>query len=278
MTTHARIGCQGWNYADWVTPAAAAAHVFYPHGTRTAEMLDTYARAFETVEVDSTFYAVPAHTTVEQWARRTPDEFTFALKLPRTITHELSLGAGSEQILTEFCAAARRLGDKLAPVLVQLPPQFEATAETVTALKSFLLLLPKDVRFACEFRHGSWAQVEIAELLAQHHVSVALVEGQWIGRRALWQMFAAAPAEFAYVRWMGARDLTRFDIVARPRDKNLEVWREAITRLCARDTQVYAYFSNYYEGHAPASARKLKALLGQPTVAPATLADQPSLF
>jgi uncharacterized protein YecE (DUF72 family) len=261
-----------------VTPAAAATHVFYPHGTRTAEMLDTYARAFETVEVDSTFYAVPAPTTVEQWARRTPAGFTFALKLPRTITHELSLGAGSAQILTEFCAAARRLGDKLAPVLVQLPPQFEASDETIAALKSFLPLLPKDVRFAVEFRHGSWAQVGIAELLAQHNVSVALVEGQWIERRALWQMFAAAPAAFAYLRWMGARDLARFDTVQRPRDKNLEVWRAAVTRLVARGTEVYAYFSNYYEGHAPASANKLKALVGQPTVAPATLANQPSLF
>jgi uncharacterized protein YecE (DUF72 family) len=278
MTTHARIGCQGWNYADWVTPAAAPAHVFYPHGTRTAEMLDIYARAFETVEVDSTFYAVPALTTVEQWARRTPEGFTFALKLPRTITHELSLGAGSEQILTEFCAAARKLGDKLAPVLVQLPPQFEATEEAVAALKNFLPRLPKDVRFAVEFRHGSWAQAEVAELLARHGVTVALVEGQWITRRVLWQMFAAAPAEFAYVRWMGARDLTRFDIVQRARDKNLELWREAITRLVARGTQVYAYFSNYYEGHAPVSANKLKALVGQSTVAPATLADQPSLF
>ncbi len=277
-TTRAHIGCQGWNYPDWVTPPAAPAPVFYPHGTRTAEMLDTYARAFETVEVDSTFYAVPAAGVVEQWARRTPAEFTFALKLPQAITHELRLGAGSEPILQEFSAVARRLGDKLAPVLIQLPPQFEADAETVTTLKDFLPRLPRDVRFACEFRHGSWAQMEIAELLARHNVSVALVEGQWVARHALWQMFAAAPAPFAYVRWMGARDLTRFDIVQRPREQNLALWREAVTRLVGRGTTVYAYFSNYYEGHAPASANKLKALLGQPTVAPAALADQPSLF
>jgi uncharacterized protein YecE (DUF72 family) len=77
---------------------------------------------------------------------------------------------------------------------------------------------------------------------------------------------------------MGARDIARFDEVLRPRAQNLALWREAITRLCVRGADVYAYFSNYYEGHAPASANKLKQLLGQETVAPAELARQSSLF
>ncbi|PYS88635.1 MAG: hypothetical protein DMF64_20065 [Acidobacteria bacterium] len=278
MTTCAHIGCQGWNYDDWVTPPAALAPVFYPHGTRAADMLGTYARAFETVEVDSTFYAVPAASTIDLWAQRTPQDFIFSLKLPQAITHEAGLRAGGDEILNEFCTTARRLGERLGAVLVQLPPQFEATTETVAALKRFLPRLPRDLRFAVEFRHGSWAANEIAELLAQHNVAVALVEGQWLARRALWQMVAAAAPQFAYVRWMGARDLTRFDVEQRPRDENLALWREAITRLCARVSTVYAYFSNYYEGHAPASANKLKRLLSQRVVMPAELADQPSLF
>jgi uncharacterized protein YecE (DUF72 family) len=277
-TSPARIGCQGWNYADWVTPAAAPAPVFYPHGTRSADMLALYARAFDTVEVDSTFYAVPPAATVDLWAQRTPDDFTFALKLPQAITHEFGLRPGSAQILNEFCAVARRLGPKLAAVLVQLPPQFDATPENVAALEGFLPLLPADLHFAIEFRHGSWAQSEFATLLARHRVAVALVEGQWLARRALWQMFAAAPAPFAYVRFMGARDLTRFDVVARPRDENLALWRDVIERLRGRGTEVSVYFSNYYEGHAPASANKLKQLLGQPFVTAADLSDQPSLF
>src|SRR5918911_5013460 len=203
----AHVGCQGWNYDDWVTPPAAAP-VFYPHGTRAAGMLKLYARAFETVEVDSTFYAVPAAATVEQWARRTPPHFTFALKLPQAITHEAGLRAGSEEVLARFCAVARRLGDKLGPVLVQLPPQFEATAENVAALERFLPRLPRDMRFAVEFRHGAWAQGEIAALLARHGVAVALVEGQWVARRALWQMFAAAPAPASKKKWnkLGGRE------------------------------------------------------------------------
>ncbi len=276
--TCARIGCQGWNYDDWVTPPAAAQHVFYPHGTRTVDMLELYARAFDTIEVDSTFYAVPARSTIALWAQRTPPGFTFSLKLPQAITHEAALRASGDEILTAFCTTARRLKDKLGATLVQLPPQFEATVENVAALRRFLPRLPRDVRFAVEFRHNSWTQVEFAELLAQHNVAVALVEGPWLARRTLWQMVAAASADFAYVRWMGARDLTRFDVEQRSRDENLNLWREAITRLCARVPTVYAYFSNYYEGHAPASANKLKRLLGQAVVAAADLADQSSLF
>src|ERR1700742_3398053 len=123
-----QVGCQGWNYDDWVTPHAGARAFFYPRGTRAEGMLDAYAAAFDTVEVDSTFYAVPSYATFDAWARRTPEGFTFALKLPREITHEQSLrGARSARVLEEFSRGARRLGEKLAAVLVQLPPQFDAT-------------------------------------------------------------------------------------------------------------------------------------------------------
>src|SRR5215208_4093784 len=111
----ARVGCQGWNYDDWVTPKASARTVFYPTGTRAEHMLDLYARAFDTVEVDSTFYAAPSDSTYDGWAARTPDGFTFALKLPRAITHEESLrGARAVSALEEFCRGARRLQGKLA--------------------------------------------------------------------------------------------------------------------------------------------------------------------
>src|SRR5215212_7123173 len=133
------VGCQGWNYEDWVTPKASARPVFYPRGMRAEHMLDAYARAFDTVEVDSTFYAAASDTTYDGWARRTPDGFTFALKLPREITHEHALkGAAAERALADFCRGARRLGPKLAAVLVQLPPQFEATRENLRALSEFL--------------------------------------------------------------------------------------------------------------------------------------------
>ena len=270
------VGCQGWNYDDWVT--GPGRRVFYPRGTRAAGMLELYSRAFATVEVDSTFYAIPPLSTFEGWARRTPPEFTFSLKLPREITHERGLGAGSAELLAEFADRARSLGDKLACVLIQLPPQFELTPETGRSLRQFLPHLPRDVRFSIEFRSASWLKQSVLDFLAEHAVSPALVEGQWVAPEDNWQLAERLEARFAYVRWMGARNLTRFDAVQRPQDENLSAWAAAISRLTQRVPSVYAYFSNFYEGHAPASANKLKRLLGQPVVEPGALEDQPSLF
>ena len=274
----AHIGCQGWNYEDWVTGPATDETVFYPRGTRPAGMLSIYTRAYETVEIDSTFYAVPSAATVDGWHKRTPPRFTFALKLPQQITHEFGLRKGSADTLAEFCDHARLLHDKLAAVLIQLPPQFEAVPENLRALENFLPRLPRDMPFTVEFRHASWITDEVLALLAAHRVPVALVEGPWIARRTLFRTVEHAAADFAYIRFMGARDLTRFDRIQRPQDANLQLWSEAITRLCARVPRVYAYFSNYYEGHAPASANKLKHLLNQPTTSPADFENQPSLF
>ncbi|MGI9104914.1 MAG: DUF72 domain-containing protein [Pyrinomonadaceae bacterium] len=286
MTTHettpartcAHIGCQGWNYEDWTTGPASDETVFFPRGTRPAAMLDIYPRAFETVEVDSTFYAVPSAATVDGWHKRTPARFTFALKLPQQITHEFGLRRGGNELLAEFCDHARLLHDKLAAVLIQLPPQFEAAPDNLRALETFLPRLPRNLRFSIEFRHASWITDETLNLLASHRVPVALVEGQWIARRTLFRTVEQMTADFAYIRFMGARDLTRFDRIQRPQDANLKLWAEAITRLCARVPHVYAYFSNYYEGHAPASANHLKRLLRQSTLSPADLENQPSLF
>ncbi|HJQ35198.1 MAG TPA: DUF72 domain-containing protein [Pyrinomonadaceae bacterium] len=281
-TPRVRVGCQGWNYDDWVTPKGSARPVFYPTGTRAEHMLDIYARAFDTVEVDSTFYAAPSDSTYDTWAKRTPDGFTFALKLPRRITHEEALrGDGAVRALEEFCRGARRLGPKLAAVLIQLPPQFEATRDNLRALSEFLPLLPSDMRFAVEFRDPFWFEEELlVPLSLRANVSLALVEGQWATRERVWRAAATLldTTDFVYVRWMGERDLTRFDEVQRTRDLNLERWGAALERLRARVPTVFAYFSNFYEGHAPASANKLKRLLGETVVGPEDLENQPSLF
>ncbi|HEX8919895.1 MAG TPA: DUF72 domain-containing protein [Pyrinomonadaceae bacterium] len=270
------VGCQGWNYDDWVT--GPGERVFYPQGTRAANMLEVYARVFETVEVDSTFYAIPATTTFEGWAKRTPQGFTFSLKLPQEITHALGLGTGSAMLLEEFCERARALQERLACVLIQLPPQFELTRENGLALRAFLPRLPRDIRFSIEFRSSGWLKQSVFDFLSEHNVSVALVEGQWIAPEDNWRLAEHPTADFIYIRWMGARNLTRFDIVQRPQDENLSDWSKSIARLTERVSRVYAYFSNFYEGHAPASANKLKRLLGQSTVEAADLEDQRSLF
>jgi uncharacterized protein YecE (DUF72 family) len=277
-----RVGCQGWNYDDWVTPALSRRAVFYPRGTRADRMFDYYARAFDTVEVDSTFYAIPPDSALDGWRRRAPRDFTFALKLPREITHEHALrGEHALRLLEEFCRAARRLGDRLAAVLVQLPPQFEATRDNLRSLSDFLPELPDDMRFAVEFRDPFWFEDGLlVPLSLRRNVSLALVEGPWVTRERVWR--AAAPlldtSDFTYVRWMGARDIESFDAVVRERDLNLSKWAAAVERLSARGSEVFAYFSNFYEGHAPASANKLKRLLGQTPAEPEEFENQGSLF
>ncbi len=275
--TNVHVGCQGWNYDDRVTPPAGG-HVFYPRGTRAADMLALYARAFDTVEVDSTFYAVPPAATVDAWHKRTPARFTFALKLPQEITHELQLRPASAPTLAEFCDHARLLHDKLAATLVQLPPHFEADADSVRTLARFLPLLPRDLRFAFEFRHAGWLREDVIDLLNAHNAALALVEGPWIARREAWLRVEKLRADFAYVRFMGARDLTRFDAVQRAQAHGLKLWADALRRLAERFPAVYVYFSNFYEGHAPASANALKRHLGQAVVPPSALDTQRSLF
>lgn len=275
------IGCQGWNYSDWVSGPASGSGVFYPQGTRPGEMLELYSRAFETVEIDSTFYAVPSSSTVDGWHKRTPSAFTFSLKLPQEITHQRGLESSvSTELLNGFCEQAGCLAEKLAVVLIQLPPQFEATPTNRSALRKFLPQLPADLRFSIEFRSPTWmGEAGLIDLLTEYNVAVALVEGQWISSDAMLQLAEKPTADFAYVRWMGARDLTRFDLLQRPQDGNLHRWSEAVTGLCnQRVAHTYAYFSNYYEGHAPASANKLKRLLGQPVVEAQAFENQPSLF
>jgi uncharacterized protein YecE (DUF72 family) len=272
------VGCQGWNYDDWVTGPVGSKAVFYPRATRAPTMLEAYARVFETVEVDSTFYAVPSVKTVDGWNRRTPRNFSFSLKMPQEITHQYALRRGSAETLAEFCDRVQMLQEKLAVVLIQMPPQFDATPENERALKEFLPQLPRDMRFSIEFRSRDWMTRSAFDLLANYNVALALIEGPWIPREVMWQLAEQPAVDFAYIRWMGERDLTRFDIVQRPQNVNLNGWRELIVALCERVSDVYAYFSNFYEGHAPASANKLKRLLGQPTVDPDDLEHQPSLF
>lgn len=269
MSARIRIGTQGWNYPHWVGP-------LYPDGTSGRDLLRLYARAFDTVEVDSTFYATPSASTVRGWVERTPPGFTFALKLPREITHERRLRDAAGP-LSEFLDRARELGDRLGPVLVQLGPDFGA--EERPALEDFLPLLPPDLRFAVEFRAPAWITREVYDLLALHRVALALSDGRWLPRRWLLSLAARPTADFHYVRWMGAnRDLTDFSRIQLDRSAELDHWAAALRPLPSAGVEVFGYFNNHFAGHSPASARQLQALLGQAPVDPARLGDQISLF
>lgn len=269
MTIRVRIGTQGWNYSAW-------AGVFFPDGTRTADYLPTYARAFSTVEVDSTFYAVPPASSVRGWYERTPDDFIFALKLPQSITHEARLRDenGTTQL---FFERVRDLREKLGPVLVQLGPDFGP--EELPALVDFLPRVPRDLQVAIEFRARGWMTPGVLALLRDHGIAAAVVDGSWVPRRWMIELLARPTASFHYVRWMGPnRNFVDHSRIQVDRAAELTRWANAIREAPDSVTSVYGYMSNYFAGHAPRSARELQELLGLGSVDPGMLGEQMRLF
>ena len=269
MNLPIRLGAQGWNYDAWVGP-------FYPTGTRSADYLTTYARAFDTVEVDSTFYAIPPARTVKGWSERVPHGFRFALKLPQEITHENRL-RNSGDLLNLFAERARLLGSKLGPILIQLGPDF-APVE-LPALAAFLPTLPRDLDFAVEFRQRGWIHDGIIALLAEHRVALTLTDARWIPRKTMLALAERPTADFAYVRWMGPnRDLVDYSRLQVDRSRELAAWAAVLPALAKRVRTAYGYINNHFAGHSPASLRDLQQRLGIPTVAPEDLGEQMSLF
>ncbi len=269
------IGCQGWNYEDWTTKAGGES-VFYPRGTKSNEMLALYAEVFDTIEVDSTFYAIPASSVVENWYKKTPGNFTFSLKMPREITHAHALSKQTFAVLDEFCERIILLKEKLACVLIQMPPQFEGSRENAKNVREFLMRLPQEINFAIEFRHRDWLIEWTFEELEKNRVALCLVEGGWIPRETMFNAISRLTTDFSYIRFMGERDLTAFDKIYRAQNENLQIWKNEIEKIEAKNT--YIYFSNFYEGHAPASANKLKKLFGQKIIKANELENQGSLF
>ncbi|MBA2688858.1 MAG: DUF72 domain-containing protein [Gemmatimonadaceae bacterium] len=261
-----RIGTQGWNYDAWTGP-------FYPEGTRPTEFLSVYSRAFETVEVDSTFYGTPAATTIRSWYDRTPVDFVFALKLPQEITHEQRL-RDSTGATEEFFDRVRALGPKLGPVLVQMGPDF-LPAE-LPSLVDFLGRVPSDIRVAIEFRHRGWITDGVLALLRERNVALTLVDGRWIPRKMMIALSKQPTADFAYIRWMGPnRDIVDYSRVQVDRTRELEQWTSAMKEMAQNGVkEIFAYVANHFSGHSPATARDTQTILGQTPVSPDRLGDQ----
>jgi len=263
------VGTQGWNYDAWVGP-------FYPAGTRPADFLTIYSRAFDTVEVDSTFYATPAVKTVQGWAQRTPDDFVFALKLPQEITHERRL-RNIDDAAAEFFDRARELGPKLGPILIQLGPDFGPSE--LPAVAQLLPKLPRDMRFAIEFRQRGWIHDGVLALLAEHNVALTLSDGRWIQRKQMMNLASRPTADFLYVRLMGIdQSIVDYSRIQLDRTRDLETWTSVLWPYAEQGREVFTYVNNHFAGHSPSSGRELQRLVGQQAVEPEHLGEQMSLF
>jgi uncharacterized protein YecE (DUF72 family) len=164
------IGCPIWSFKGWVGN-------FYPKGTKPSEFLREYAKRVTTIEGNTTFYAVPAQKTIEQWVAETPETFRFCPKVPKTISHEGKLSDNIDAA-HHFVDVMKGLGVRLGPMFLQLPPRF--SPRFVTALKTFLAAWPKDVRLAVEVRHLDWFDSPhdemIDQLLSEHDMARVTID------------------------------------------------------------------------------------------------------
>ncbi|MBR9989040.1 MAG: DUF72 domain-containing protein [Gemmatimonadetes bacterium] len=269
MDVRFRIGTQGWNYDTW-------SGRFYPPGTKSIDRLELYSRLFNTVEIDSTFYAMPPAGRFRSWYERTPPDFVFTAKLPREITHDARL-VGVDDLLIEFCNRASELREKLGPLLVQLPPDMGVGERP--AVDAFVRSLPRELDFAIEFRDVDWFDTETFDLLHDLDVALAVSVGPWMTTDVALDVARRAPGRFQYMRWLGSprhQELNAGMVAAR--DADLERWAERILELLPGKPTVYAYFNNDYQGHSPESARRLQALTGGEPADPERLREQPDLF
>jgi uncharacterized protein YecE (DUF72 family) len=256
------LGTMGFSYKDWSGP-------FYPPKMPARDYLAHYARYFNAVEIDSTFYGVPRAETVRRWRRVTPEGFRICAKLPRSITHEQKLFGAAEE-LEEFLRVMRQLEDRLGVLLVQLPPSF--TALERPALEGFLEILPRDLHFAVEVRDASWYTDSTAELLTAHGVAWAATEYEDLPIRI------DVTAPFLYVRFIGRHG--RFETHEQERldvDTQLAWWREKLTAAAGQVENIFGFFNNDYAGFGAGTAQRFKGLLGLPAE-PLTPPQQPRLF
>lgn len=271
MSANVLVGTLGWSFDAWVG-------TFYPHGTRHAEMLALYARAFPTVEVEATAYGVPAEHLVREWASQVPEEFAFALRVPQQVTHERRL-VDTDRLVRRFVDRVAFLGERQGPFVVPLSPAFRPTEGNRAALGTFLADLPESCRWAVEFRHPGWLTSPTLDLLQSRGVSPVLVDGRWVRREMMADLALEPTADFAVIRWIGTAH--RFTDTSRPqveRVEDLDFWVELVSTLMTRVSTVYGYFDNQFHGHAPHSARLFQQAMGLEPVGPEALRDQGELL
>jgi uncharacterized protein YecE (DUF72 family) len=234
------VGTMGWSYDFWKGN-------FYPEGSEN--MLTEYAKNFDSVEIDNTFYRIPSRDIVRKWAAETPDDFIFSAKFPRKITHIKMLHDCQEEVEV-FVEHMSLLGDKLGPLLIQLPPGFAPDKSGI--LKDFLEGLPKG-RFAVEVRNKKWLDEKFYELLKDNKVALVLLDHPWMPK------MNTITADFTYIRWAGDRKKVKGILgkVERDRSEDIKEWAVKVKGFLDDSIEVFGYFSKYYSGYPPGDVKML---------------------
>lgn len=241
-----RVGTSGWQYDDWDGR-------FYPDEVAKRRWFEHYRTVFPTVEVNATFYRLPAASTVVKWHDQAPDRFRYAIKGSSYVTHALKLGDGTDEAVGNVTRRMAGLKTFLGVWLWQLPPNLHRDDER---LARFLDVLPGGAPHAVEFRHRSWFDDDVLDLLEDHDVAcVWLSDAQMPDVRR-------ATADHVYVRFHGLSEdpdqRYRWDYSR----AELEPWAERIREQVEAGRDVWAYFNNDHHAKAPANARLLTEMLG----------------
>jgi uncharacterized protein YecE (DUF72 family) len=231
------IGTSGWTYDGWRGP-------FYPADVPKKDWLRYYGRQFHTAEINGSFYRTPSLEAVRAWREQTPDDFVFAWKASKFITHWKRLSAKSDNSIALMETRLAALGDKVGPILFQLPPRFTADRER---LASFLKMLPKRRRYAFEFRHASWYEEKVFGLLRDHDVALCISDHH--DAPSPWE----ATAQHVYLRGHGPGGHYKDNYSL----AELRRWAGEIRTWRRQRRIVHVYFDNDQKSAAPIDARRL---------------------
>ncbi len=243
------LGTLGWSYGFWKGK-------FYPDKTTSKNFLAYYSNRYDTVEVDSTFYRIPTQQAVTNWKNQTPSNFKFSLKFPSIITH-IKMLKNCERETNLFLERTGLLGEKLGPLLLQFPPNFEY--EHLPDLSDFFEKLPMQNRYVVEVRSKAWLKEDFYLLLKANKAALAWVDG------ADMPLTSEVTSDFLYVRWEGDRKKINGllgKIEANTHDK-LHAWADRLKPFLTRQTTIYGYFSKYYSGYPPSDIDSLTSMLTQ---------------
>ena len=258
-----RLGTSAFTAAGWEGS-------FYPEGMKLSGYLSYYAKHFNSVELDNTFYRAPSKTVVEGWARKTPEDFVFAAKVPQVITHEKVL-VDCDAEFQQFVQTMDLLGKKLGPLLFQFgyfnKKAFPGVNDFLARLRPFLNKLPADHKFAVEIRNKNWLVPQFTDALRERGVALALIDQSWMPRPAQWfEKLDPITAGFTYVRWLGDRKAIEeqtkvWDKLIVDRRAELTEWADILGKVRKRKIQIFAYANNHYAGHGPATVEMFRGLL-----------------
>jgi uncharacterized protein YecE (DUF72 family) len=233
-----RIGTSGYQYGHWQSR-------FYPAALPQREWFAFYARHFDTVEINATFYRLPDAATFDRWREAAPKHFVYALKFSRYGSHLKHL-KDPEETIGLFLERAERLDGLLGPVLVQLPPRWKAD---VPRLRAFLAAAPKRHRWAVELRDPSWLCDEVLDALREYGAALCIHD-------LLPDHPVESTTDWAYFRFHGHVPGGRYG------SRRLMLAVRVIERFLGEGRDVFAYFNNDMQGHAVRDALELKRLLG----------------